>query len=591
MTDENEKLRERKARTAEQFKLWSENPYFDLSTRQELRSLLDQKEIEDRFYTELEFGTGGLRGVLAAGTNRMNKYVIRKVTQGLADYINGLGEKAKRQGVVIAYDSRHHSLEFAREAALVLAKSNIHVYLFTTIHPTPVLSFAVRHLKARAGIVITASHNPKEYNGYKVYGEDGSQINPTQADQLVQLIRSHPLWTDIEPLPEDEAKARGLLHPIGREVDEAYLAEVKKLALYPEMDQVLGGRLRIAYTPLHGTGRDLIAMALGQLGFSSFWTVKEQESPDPDFSTAPYPNPEIPATFELVDQLAESVNADLVLASDPDADRLGVAVRNRERKLVRLSGNEVGTLLSYYILTQKKALGILPKDAVIIKTIASTDMVDDLGKALGARVESVLTGFKFIAVKERELEEAKKGTLQFAFEESIGYRAGSFVRDKDSIIAATLVSEAALYYKERENATLPEVLERIYQTYGYYREDTQSMAFAGREGKITMDSIMEGLRAHDLPEIGGLPVRSVDDYKTGQGKNLRSGAVYRLTLPVSNVLRYSFQGGGFVMARPSGTEPKIKFYFCLKGKDRAEAKQRLSAVKDDFLGRVKGFLP
>ncbi len=591
MTDEKSGVGEQESLVSRQFKLWSEDPYFDDQTREELLALHDEDEISDRFYTELEFGTGGLRGILGAGTNRMNKYVIRKVTQGLADYVCQSGEEGKKSGVVIAYDSRHFSKEFAWETALVLAKNGVHVYIFEQIHPTPVLSFAVRFLKAQAGIVVTASHNPKDYNGYKVYGTDGSQINPDQADQLVSFIQARPEWREIEPLPREEAEKRGLIHLIGSAVDEAYLQEVKKLALYPGLDQSLGGRLRIAYTPLHGTGLDLITKALSQMGFSSFWVVKEQAIPDPDFTTVPYPNPEIPSTFHMVDQLAESVNADLVLASDPDADRLGVSARNREGKLVRLSGNEVGILLSYYILTQKKALGILPDDAVIIKTIASTDMIDEMGKVLGAKVESVLTGFKFIAVKEKELEEQQKGTLQFAFEESIGYRAGSFVRDKDSIIAASLVSEAALYYKEKENATLPEVLEQIYGEFAYYCEDTQSMAFAGREGKVTMDNIMEGLRREPLPEIAGLKVGSIDDYKVREGRDLLTASVYPLTLPMSNVLRYSFQGGGFVMARPSGTEPKIKFYFCIRGKTRAEAEGNLKAVKEAFLSRVKSFLP
>lgn len=582
--DQNQVMEE-KIKSA--FGLWSEHPYFDELTRKELQELTDPKELEDRFYTDLEFGTGGLRGIIGAGTNRMNKYVIRKVTQGLADYLIRSGRKGE---VVIAHDSRHFSREFSLEAALILAANGIKAYLFDDLRPTPLLSFAVRYLKADAGIIVTASHNPKEYNGYKLYNEYGEQIMPDLADQLLSIIRDRQEWVDIVPMDQAEAVASGLLAPLGDEVDRAYLQEVTGLALYPDLIRSWGHELKIVYTPLHGAGNVLVRKVLADLGFSHVQVVKEQERPDPDFTTVPYPNPEIPTTFALAQKLGEETGADLILATDPDSDRLGVMVRDSSGRLTYLTGNEMGVLLNYYILTQKRALGILPEKAFVIKTIASTDMVDDLCHSLGVRVESVLTGFKFIAAREREVEEGEGGEYQFGFEESIGYRAGTFVRDKDGIIAAALVSEAALYYRIREGKTLPDVLKELYGQIGYYGEDTVSMGFEGREGKEKMDSIMETLRHTDLPLLGPLAVEKIDDYELRQGRNLETGLTYALTLPRSNVLRYGLKGGGFVMARPSGTEPKIKFYFCIKGATYETMSANLQQVKEDFLGRIKRLL-
>lgn len=576
----------------ERYKLWSTDPYFDEETRLELAGLSDSKEIEDRFYTDLEFGTGGLRGVLGAGTNRMNIYVIRKATQGLAEYILDCGEEGMKRGVVIAYDSRLYSDRFALEAALVFAQNGIKAYLFDSLRPTPELSFAVRHLKAQAGIVVTASHNPKEYNGYKVYWEDGGQVPPDRADQILLRINARENWNDIHPLSEEEALKMGLLIMIGEELDYAYLSRVKELALYPELIQEKGGTLSLIYTPLHGSGNIPIRRALQELGFSSIFVVPEQEQPDPDFPTVPCPNPEIPATFDLARHYGKERMADLLIATDPDADRLGIAICTPEGGYRQLTGNQVGTLLTYYLLTQKKKLGILPQDAVIIKTIASTDCADILANALGVRVENVLTGFKFIAEKEQELEENGTGNFQFGFEESYGYLAGHFVRDKDAIIAAVLLAEAALYYKEIEARTLIDVLDEISQKYGYFADDQVSITLKGKEGKEEMERIMSGLRAAKITSLGEISIERIDDYELRMGKQLTNEGqeIYPLLLPQSNVLRYSFHGGGFVMARPSGTEPKIKFYFNVRSPNSTQLPVMLMQVKNDLLNRVKEFL-
>lgn len=573
---------------SERYQLWLENPYFDQETQQELKGLED-KELEDRFYTDLEFGTGGLRGVLAAGTNRMNKYVIRKVTQGLAEYITEANEFGRQRGVVIAYDSRRFSKEFAMEAALVLAHNNIKVYLFDSLHPTPVLSFAVRHLKALAGIVITASHNPKEYNGYKVYWEDGGQVPPEQAGEILARINAREDWV-IETMSAEQALASGLLQLIGEEVDKAYLAQVLKLSWQPNLIKNDGGHLQVVYTPLHGAGNLLVRRTLSELGFTHVFVVPEQEAPDPEFTTVPYPNPEIPSTFDLARKYGEKLKADILLATDPDSDRLGVIVRDLDGSYVQLSGNQIGVILEYYLLTQKKALGSLSADTTIIKTIASTDLADELAQDFNIRVENVLTGFKFIAEKEKEMEEHGNGQFLFGFEESYGYLAGNFVRDKDGVIAAMLVCEAALYYKMTQSKTLWQVLEEIFHLYGYYIEDQKSIALQGKEGKEEMKFIMDTLRSMKIREFAGLPIEKIDDYETGVGNNLSTGQTYQLLLPQSNVLRYSFVGGGFVMARPSGTEPKIKFYFSLKGTDQNDVKDKLQGVKTALLTIIDGIL-
>ncbi len=567
----------------ERFKLWSEHPYFDAEFHQELKNITDLKEIEDRFYTDLEFGTGGLRGILGAGTNRMNKYVIRKVTQGLADYILKHSSEGKQKGVVIAYDSRKFSREFALEAALVLANNGVKAYLFDALRPTPELSFAVRTLHALAGIVITASHNPKEYNGYKLYWEDGGQVPPEQADRILSCIQERNSWVDIELLSEERALAFGLLVIIGEELDRVYLDKVKSLALHPQLINEYGSQLNIVYTPLHGAGNILVRQALAELGFTNVFVVPEQELPDPDFTTVPYPNPEIPTTFDMARELGFVKQADLLIATDPDSDRLGVVVLDNKGAYQLLTGNQVGVLLTYYILSQKKILGTLPDKATIIKTIASTDLADEVARSYGVAVENVLTGFKFIAEKEKELEESKRGVFQFGFEESYGYLAGDFVRDKDGVIAAVLLADAALFYKHTKGFDLTQVLATIYSEFGYYLEDQESIVLKGKSGIEEMAKIMTTLREAEIRELGGIPIETVDDYEQGLGKLSGDSTTYPLYLPRSNVLRFSFKGGGFVMARPSGTEPKIKFYFSVKGENQSTLKETLDKVKTEML--------
>ncbi|MHB8126901.1 MAG: phospho-sugar mutase [Desulfitobacteriaceae bacterium] len=567
----------------ERFKLWSEHPYFDTDFHQELKNITDPKEIEDRFYTDLEFGTGGLRGIIGAGTNRINKYVIRKVTQGLADYILNYSHEGKQRGVVIAYDSRKFSREFALEAALVLANNGVKAYLFDALRPTPELSFAVRTLHALAGIVITASHNPKEYNGYKLYWEDGGQVPPDQADCILSCVQERKSWVDIELMSEEVALSSRLLVIIGEEIDRVYLDKVKSLALYPQIITEYGSSLKIIYTPLHGAGNILVRQVLAELGFSNVFVVPEQELPDPEFTTVPNPNPEIPSTFDLAKQYGLKKQADLLIATDPDSDRLGVVVRDNSGSYQLLTGNQIGVLLTYYILSQKKILGTLPDKATIIKTIASTDLADEVARSYGVAVENVLTGFKFIAEKEKELEESKRGVFQFGFEESYGYLAGDFVRDKDAVIAAVLLAEAALFYKYSKGLDLTQVLDNIYSEFGCYLEDQESIVLKGKSGIEEMAKIMTALRESEFRELGGIPIEKVDDYDRGLGKLKNNNMSYPLYLPRSNVLRFSFKGGGFVMARPSGTEPKIKFYFSVKGENQSTLKETLQQVKTELL--------
>lgn len=570
----------------ERYSLWLEDPYFDEETRQELRQITDPKEIEDRFYTELEFGTGGLRGIIGAGTNRMNKYVIRKVTQGLAECVCDYGTEGMKRGVVIAYDSRRYSSEFALEAALVLAQNGIKVYLFDALRPTPELSFAVRHLHTVAGIVVTASHNPKTHNGYKVYWDEGAQVPPVKADQILERIEARKSWLGIEPMSQVEAKKNGLLVIVGEEIDRLYLAKIRELALHPYLDAEKGKELRIVFTPLHGAGNSLVRIALAEQGFSSVFVVPEQELPNSEFPTVPYPNPEIPAAFELARNYGLEKNADLLLATDPDGDRLGVVLRMLDGDYKQLTGNQIGVLLTYYILSQKKALKILPENAIIVKTIASTDLADEVAYYFGAGVENVLTGFKFIAEKEQEMESGGWGSFQFGFEESYGYLAGDFVRDKDAVIAAVLLSEAALYYQQIESRNLYEVLESIYQQFGYYLDDQESLVLEGIQGKEEISRIMDSLRQVEIPELSGIPIVKLDDYEQRISKNFLTGLTDSLSLPRSNVLRFSLSGGGYVMVRPSGTEPKIKFYFSIKGSTLLEAEEALSNLKTEVMERI-----
>lgn len=566
----------------DKIKYWTENHYFDPETRQEILNIKDPKELEERFCCDLEFGTAGIRGILGAGSNRLNIYWIRRVAQGLADTIKEAGEEAVNRGVVIAYDCRRFSREFARESALVLAANGIRGYLFDSLRPTPELSFAIRHLNTIAGIMITASHNPKEYNGCKVYWEDGGQVPPQQADRIVAKMKERPGW-EVDIISEEEAREKRLLITVGEEVDVRYLEEVKKQLFNLPLAREKGKNLSIVFTPLHGTGCRLVPQVLREIGFGSLLVVPEQAVPDTEFSTVSVPNPEDPAAFELALKYAQEYAADLILATDPDADRLGAMVKNHAGSYQRFSGNQIGVILLYYLLSQRQKQGALPPDGVVMKSIASTDLAAKVAAGFGIKLQNVLVGFKYIGEQIKLMEEQGSGTYLFGFEESHGYLAGTYARDKDAVQAAALMAEAALYYQEVENKTLPDVLEEIYRTYGYYLDEQVAMSFPGLEGKATIDNLMANLRTLEKRDIGGVPLEKQEDYLSGKGRYIDDGREYLLSLPQANVLSFGFQGGGYVIARPSGTEPKIRFYFCVRGDTYQEARAKLGAVKEEFL--------
>lgn len=571
----------------ERYSLWTENMYFDDETRKELLSLAeDTKEIEDRLYCDLEFGTGGMRGVLGAGTNRMNKYVIRKITQGLADTILEQGETGRARGVVIAYDSRRFSPQFAKEASLVLAANNIKVYLFDSLRPTPELSFAVRHLKAIAGVMITASHNPKEYNGYKVYWEDGGQLPPDKADLVAEKLDNRKSWV-IEIVSEEEAQEKGLLNIVGQDVDKAYLEAIRRELLQPELTAARGNNLKIVFSPLHGTGSIPVQQILKEIGFTSVFTVPEQQEPDTEFSTVKVPNPEDTEAFKLALEYAAQQDADVVFATDPDADRLGMYAKTRTGDFRRFTGNEIGVIIEYYLLTQKKKAGKLPENAVIVKTVATSDQGDILANKLGAKVINVLVGFKFIGEQIKEMEENGWGTYIFGFEESYGFLAGTYARDKDAVGTAALISEASLHYKEAEQKTLDEILEEINVLCGYFLDDQISVTISGKEGKSKISDIMEILRKNFRKELAGFPLIAAEDFLTRKRIFLQENKEEDIALPKSNVLKFIFEGGGFVMARPSGTEPKIKFYFCVREEKEELLQEKIEKIKKSFLEPVK----
>ncbi|HHV64643.1 MAG TPA: phospho-sugar mutase [Peptococcaceae bacterium] len=573
----------------EKYKSWLNDDYFDPETRQELLGITDPKEIEDRFYTDLKFGTGGMRGVLGAGTNRMNKYIIRKLTKGLADAINEYGEDARKRGAVIAYDSRRYSREFALETALVLAANGIKTYLFEGLRPTPELSFAVRFLRTKAGVNITASHNPKDYNGYKVYWEDGGQIPPQQAEKIVAKLAALPGWA-VETLSREEAIDKGLLTYVGEDVDQAYYAQIKKQLLFPQLDQEKGNTLKIVFTPLHGTGGEPVRRVLQETGFTSLWTVPEQEKPDAEFSTVKSPNPEDPEAFELALKLGKEKGAHIILATDPDADRLGLYAQDQKGVYHRFTGNQIGVLLAYYLFSQQKKLGKLPQDAVMVKTVASTDLGDKIAESFGVRTVNVLVGFKYIGEQIKDMENKGWGTFLFGFEESHGYLAGTYARDKDAVLAAALLSEAALYYLVEEKKTLPEVLTEIFNRYGYYKDEQVAITLKGKEGQEKIAAVMDFLRKEKRSCIAGLPLEKIEDFQAGQRLFVPSGKVEDINLPRENVMKFSFQGGGFVMARPSGTEPKIRFYFCIQGDSPEQLVTTMGQIKEEFFGGIRDLL-
>ncbi len=574
-------------RVAKNYRLWTGNPYFGEATRLELLQIQDTKEIEDRFYCDLEFGTAGIRGVLGAGTNRMNYYVVRKITQGLADVLLAQGEDACRRGVVIAYDSRAYSPEFARETAAVLNANGIKAYVFDALRPTPELSFAVRRLHTCFGVMITASHNPKEYNGYKVYGEDGGQLAPEQAGKIALAIERREDW-QVPVLAAVEATAQGLWETVGAALDRQYLDEVEQQLLNRELSAQQGAALAIVYTPFHGAGRQLVEQVLAETGFSQVFTVPEQARPDPSFATVKAPNPEDPAAFRLALQWAQQRNADLIIGTDPDADRMGLYCRTAAGAYQRFSGNQIGVLLEYYLLQRRQELGLLPADGVVVKSIVSTALANQVAAAFGVRLMEVPVGFKFIGEQIKRLEETGEGTFLWGFEESLGFLAGSYCRDKDAVLAAALAAEAALYYRQVKGKTLDQVLAEIFTRFGCYGEEQVSFTLQGREGKQRIQQVMETLRQDQRTALAGLPLASLDDF--AQQRSRRQGQWQPLDFPASDMLRFSLDDGSFVMARPSGTEPKIKFYFCVRGEDPGQAQERLAALREDFLRPVRGLL-
>ena len=573
----------------EVYEQWIANPYFDEATKEELKNIADdENEIKERFYMDLEFGTAGLRGIIGAGTNRMNIYVVRRATQGLANYIAKVDKKS--QGVAIAYDSRHMSPEFAEEAALCLAANGIKAYIFETLRPTPELSFAVRHLGCVAGINVTASHNPPEYNGYKVYWEDGAQITPPHDSGIMGEVKAISDWNTVKTMDKDEAVKAGLFEVIGKEVDDAYMAELKKQVIHMDAIQAEGKNLKIVYSPLHGTGNIPARRILKELGFENVYVVKEQELPDGDFPTVSYPNPEAAEAFELGLKLAKEVDADLVLATDPDADRLGVRVKDKNGEYHDLTGNMSGCLLANYEISQRKAVnGSLPEDGALIKTIVTTNLADAIAKGYGVKLIEVLTGFKFIVQQILGFENSGKGTYLFGFEESYGCLIGTYARDKDAIVATMALCEAAAYYKT-QGKTLWDSMIEMYEQFGYYKDDIKAVTMKGIEGLQKIQEIMTSLRQNPPAEFAGHKVIAVRDYKEDTIKNLETGEVTATGLPNSNVLYYELTNDAWVCVRPSGTEPKVKFYYGVKGTSLEDADEKSAVMGKAVLDMVDSMM-
>ena len=568
---------------------WLSNPYFDEATKEELRSIKDDdKEIKERFYKDLEFGTAGLRGVIGAGINRMNIYVVRRATQGLANYIIKQGGQDK--GVAIAYDSRRMSPEFAEEAALTLAANGIKAYKFESLRPTPELSFAVRELHCIAGLNITASHNPAEYNGYKVYWEDGAQFTPPHDKGVTAEVLAITDLSTIKTISQEDAIAAGKYEIIGKEIDDKFIAHVEAQVVNQDAIDKMQKDIRIVYTPLHGTGNLPARRVLKELGFENVYVVKEQELPDGNFPTVNYPNPESPAAFELGLKLAKEVNADLVLATDPDADRLGVYVKDsKSGEYIPLTGNMSGSLLCDYVLSQKQAAGKIPADGEVVKSIVTTNLVDAVAANYGCKLIEVLTGFKYIGQQILKNEETGKGTYLFGMEESYGCLIGTYARDKDAISAVAALCEAAAYYKMK-GMTLWDAMVAMYEKYGYYKDAVKSIELKGIEGLAKIQEILETLRNNSPTEIGGYHVVSARDYKLGTVKDMKTGEVHPTGLPASNVLYYDLNDGAWLCVRPSGTEPKIKFYYGIKGTSLEDADQKSAALGEEVLSMINKML-
>ncbi len=570
----------------EEYKKWCESPEFDEETKKELLAIKDdEKEIEDRFYKELEFGTAGLRGVIGAGTNRMNQYTVGKATQGLANYI--LEQGTENKGVAISYDSRKMSKEFSMQTALILCANGIKTYLFKSLRPVPELSFAIRELKCTAGIMITASHNPPKYNGYKVYWDDGAQIVSPRDKDIIAKVRAVESFSEIKQISEEEAKNKGLLNFVGTEMDDKYIEKLKSLILNPEIVKEQGKKLKVVYTPLHGTGNMVAERLLKEIGIENLYVVPEQKEPDGNFPTVDYPNPEDPKAFQLALELAKKVDADVVLATDPDADRLGIFAKDTKTgEYKNYTGNMSALLIAEYRISQMKEKGILPKNGMMITTIVSSNLTKAIGEYYGLEVFEVLTGFKNIGAVMRKAEENKDKEYVFGFEESYGCLIGDYARDKDGIAAVMALCEAACYYQSK-GMTLWDQMIAIYEKYGYYKETQVSIVREGAEGAEEIKQIMTNTRNKDIEKIGDYKVLTFKDIDKDYVKNMITGEESKSGLPKSNVLYYELEDNNWCCIRPSGTEPKIKLYMGVKGKTDEEASKKLEDLKQAMLDVVK----
>ena len=562
----------------EKYESWLNGSCFDEQTKAELKAIEnDESEIKERFYKDLEFGTGGLRGIIGAGTNRMNIYTVGKATQGLADYILENNPQGAQMGVAIAYDSRNMSPEFARKTGLTLCANGIKAYVFESLRPTPELSFAVRHLGCTAGVVVTASHNPPEYNGYKVYWQDGGQVPYPRDEAIIEEVNAVAGFDAVKTMDYDEAVSKGLYVTIGSEVDDEYIKNVKAQSLNPEIVSKTADSLKIVYTPLHGTGNLPVRRVLKETGFKNVYVVPEQEMPDGNFSTVGYPNPEDPKAFTLAIKLAKEIDADVIIGTDPDCDRVGVVVKDSKGEYIVLTGNMTGALLTNYMLSQRKEKGILPANGAVIKTIVTTEMIRPIASEYGVKLFDVLTGFKYIGEKIKQFEETGDYTFVFGFEESYGCLSGTYARDKDAVVASMLIAELTAFYKN-QGKTLYDGLIELYEKYGYYREGITSITLKGIEGVEKIKYIMDTLRKNPPKEFLGNNVMWLRDYTQSEFKNLITGETEKNTLPSSNVLHYTLENGDWVCVRPSGTEPKIKIYYGIKGTGMSDAQSKLETM-------------
>lgn len=572
------------------YKKWISDVHLDQQLRDQLEQMAsDPAKLEDCFYKNLEFGTGGMRGEIGPGTNRLNIYTIRKASEGLARYIVSAGSDAVQRGVVIAHDPRHFSAEFTLEAAKTLGAHGIKTYIFNSLRPTPVLSFAVRYLHAFSGIVITASHNPPQYNGYKVYNDLGGQLPPKEADEVIQFVASVEDELTVSVGDEAQLKADGLLEVVGETVDKAYQESLKTLSLNPAIIEKVGSDLKIVFTPLHGSSYHPVVNGLKNWGFKNVTVVSEQKDPDPEFSTVKSPNPEEHAAFKIAIEYGKRLDADILLGTDPDSDRLGVAVKNDAGDYVVLTGNQTGAVLLDYLLSQKKAQGTLPDNGIVVKTIVTSEIGRTIAAAYDIPTIDTLTGFKFIGEKIHEFEESGAHTFLFGYEESYGYLLGSFVRDKDAVQAAVFAAEVAAYYKEK-GQSFYDGLQAVFKKYGYFKEGLESLTLKGIQGTKQIEAIMDNFRNNPPAEVSGVGVAVIEDYELSQTTTVKTGTVSAITLPKSNVLKYKLEDGSWFCLRPSGTEPKIKFYFGIKGSDEKDRDGKFDALKAAVMKRVHGLV-